>query len=626
MKPLLLLCCLLPLTVLGQPQTLTLKNADILTLIDTVSELTGKNFIVDPRVKGKVTVISARPMDSDTLYAVFLSVLRVHGYSAVQSGEVIRIQPDSVSIRDALPVGDSSDGPDALVTRVVELKHVSAGEMAGVLKPMLSSSGQITAHNGSNSLILSERQGGLNRLLTILRRIDQESDDTLEILPLQHAGAEELLRTLRLFTEKEAGGSGLKMLADSRTNTLILSGPRERRLKVRAIVAHLDTPLTGDGHTQVFYLDYARAEDLVPILEGMLGKVAQERGDPSATGGGRIFAHADTNALVISASPAEIRALEPVIRQLDIPRAQVLVEAVIAEISEEKAQELGIQWQLASDPTRAGAVGGTNFGTDGGNILSASVNPAGVGQGLNLGYLAGQVTLPGSESPILQLGALVRALASDSNSNILSTPNLVALDNEEASFQVGQEVPFLTGQFTNTGANQAAVNPFQTIQRQDVGLKLTFTPHVNEGDAVILDIQQEISSLANSVGAVDLVTNKRTLTTTVRVPDGQILVLGGLITDDVQETVARVPVLGRIPVLGKLFRHRKQQRIRRNLMVFLRPTILKDAHIMDEVTRGKYRLLKQRRLLDTFDLEAPEMRSAHPLLPALEAPGVQPEK
>ena len=620
----LLLCLLLPLTVPAQPQTLTLKNADILTLISTVSELTGKNFIVDPRVKGKVTVISAQPMESDELYAVFLSVLRVHGFSAVASGDVIRIQPDSVSIKDALPVGESGDGPDALVTRVIALKHVGAAEMANVLRPMLSASGQIATHSGSNTLIVSERQGALKRLLTILKRIDQDSDDTLEIIPLQHASAEELLRTLKLFTEKEGNGPGLKMLADGRSNTLILSGPKERRLKVRAIVAHLDTPLGDDGNTQVIYLNYARATDLVPILEGMLSKTAQAQGKKEAAGNSRIFAHADTNALVISASPAEIRALEPVIHKLDIPRAQVLVEAVIAEISEEKANELGVQWQLASNLSETGAIGGTNFGNDGGNILNASINPAGVGPGLNIGYLNGQVTLPGSDTPILQLGALVKALASDSNSNILSTPNLVALDNEEANIQVGQEVPFVTGQFTNTGANQSAVNPFQTIKRQDVGLKLTFTPHVNEGDAVIMEIQQEISSLANSVGAVDLVTNKRTLNTTVRVPDGQILVLGGLITDDVQDTVSRVPVLGRIPLLGNLFRHRKKQHVRRNLMVFLRPTILKDQRIMNQVTRGKYQLLKDRKLLQTFDLQQPGMQEAHPLLPALDAlPGAQ---
>ncbi len=627
MKRLILLTSLcLPLMLAAQPQTLTLKNADILTLISTVSELTGKNFIVHPLVKGKVTVISSRPMDSDELYAVFLSVLRAHGFSAVEAGEVIRIQPDNLSMKDGLPIGESMDGPDALVTRVLQLKHVSAGEMATVLRPMLSATGQIATHGDSNTLILSDRQGVLQRLLTIVRRIDQDSDDSLEIIPLQHASAEALLRTLKLFSDKE-GGPGLKMLADSRSNTLILSGPRERRLKIRAIVAHLDTPLGDDGNTQVIYLNYARAEDLVPILEGMLGKTAALQGKKAEAGGqARIFAHADTNALVISASPAEIRALEPVIRQLDIPRAQVLVEAVIAEISEEKAQELGVQWQLASSLDSEGAIGGTNFGSDGSNILAASANPAGVGNGLNIGYLNGRVTLPGSDTPILQLGALVQALASDSNSNILSTPNLVALDNEEASFQVGQEVPFVTGQFTNTGANQSAVNPFQTIKRQDVGLKLSFTPHVNEGDAVILEIQQEISSLANSVGAVDLVTNKRTLSTTVRVPDGQILVLGGLITDDVQETVSKVPLLGSIPLLGNLFKHRKQQRVRRNLMVFLRPTILKDQRIMNSVTRGKYQLLKNRHLLQTFDMQADDMQRAHPLLPALEELPAEPDE
>lgn len=621
LKPnaLFLSCLLLTSVAAAQPQTLTLKEADIRTLISTVSELTGKNFVVDPRVTGNVTVISAKPIDSEALYEVFLSVLQVHGFSAVESGQIIHIVPDAVAVKSGIQNDPShSLGSSALVTRVIALNHISADEITSVLRPMISTTGLMSTHSGSNSLILTERQGNIERMISIIRRIDKTSDESLEILPLQNASASELQRTLKRFTEKDSKGNSLNILVDERTNTLILSGPKAKRLKVRAVIAHLDTPLQGQGNTQVIYLNYANAQELVPILEGLTRENSSQSNETNVNAKAQIFAHQSTNSLVVTASSADFRNIRSVVQQLDIPRAQVLVEAIVAEVSEEKAQELGVQWQVSNDLDGEGAVGGTNFTSDGNNILRASGNPLGVGQGLNLGYLNGQVTLPGSDTAILQLGALVHALSSDSDTNILSTPNIVTLDNEEASFQVGQEVPFLTGQYSNTGASESAVNPFQTIKREDVGLKLAVTPHVNEGDAVILDIDQEISSLANSVGAVDLVTNKRTLKTTVMIPDGKILVLGGLISDDVQESVSKVPVLGSIPVLGNLFKHKKKQHIRRNLMVFIRPVILKDQRIMDQVTHGKYQLLRNQNLKEKFGSSNLTEGGGHPLLPELE--------
>lgn len=603
--------------LLAQPHTLTLQDVEIRSLIETMSEISGKNFVVDPRVSGKVTLISARPMETDELYQVFLGVLAVHGFAAIESGPITKIIPAADAGKQGLVESDSLAAPDAMLTQVIPLQHIAATEAQSLIRPLLNPSATLTVHGGSNSLVLTERQGNIERLKRIIHRIDTESDDDIEMIPLQHANASDMSRTLGNFLKADASGQGIRMMADERTNTILLSGPKAQRMKLRATIAHLDTPLDQGGTTQVMYLNYARASELVGVLKGISTDMENPTPENTAAGETSIYAHEGTNALVITASPPVLRSLANVVRQLDIPRAQVLVEAVIAEISTHMAQELGVQWQSSSDFENEGVIGGTNFGTTG-NIIGSSINPFNVGQGLNLGYLNGTVTLPGSDTPILQLGALVSALGSDTDSNILSTPSIVTLDNEEAKIQVGQEVPFLTGQYTNTGANESSVNPFQTIQREDVGLTLTVVPHINEGDAVILEISQEISSLQPSAGAVDLITDKRTLKTTVQVPDNGVLVLGGLISEDLQEKISKVPLLGDIPLLGKLFRHRSSKKVQRNLMVFLRPTILKNAQIMQSVTNGKYSALREQQLQKQQNPGASFKPEMYPVLPALD--------
>ena len=614
--------------------TLNLKDADIQALIATVSEITGKNFIVAPNVQGKITVISARPMKPDEIYDVFLSVLRVHGFAAVPSGSMIKIVPEAMAQQDGSSSIDRSRSPssDELVTQIVPVKHVSAAELVPILRPLMPQGGQLIAHAASNSLVVSDREGNVKRLVGIIQRIDTTSDAQVEVIPLAHANAAEMARTLTTLADDktaQANGEATRVFADTRTNSILLAGAKNGRLKMRALIAHLDTPMSGGGDTQVIYLHYANAKDLVPILQGVASTLsgiapptAAKAGD-AATGGGAspatIQAHVETNSLVISAPPAIYRSLEAVVRQLDIRRNQVLIEAVIAEVSDQTASELGVQWQL---PASDRIIGGTNFTSNnspGNNILSASRNPIGIGNGFNLGYIASTLTLRDG-SKILGLGALVSALRGDGKSNILSTPSILTLDNQEAEIKVAQEVPFLTGQYTPASATTggAISNPFQTIQRKDVGLILKVKPQINEGDSVRLDIHQEVSSLAPTVtGAVDLITNKRELTTSVLVKDDSLLVLGGLIDNQLKDNVQKVPALGDIPLLGNLFRYRTNNRTKSDLMVFLHPKILRDPATEAAVSSEKYNYMRTEQLQMRQEDWPITPRAQRPMLPEI---------
>lgn len=611
--------------------TLNLKAADMGVLIQTVSEITGKSFIVDPRVEGRVTVISAKPQTAAEIYETFLSVLRVHGFAAVASGDMVKIVPDQLAAQDG-SIGNGGGGADALVTRLVPLQHISADDVVKLLRPLAPQQATFAAHAGSNSVLITDRAGNVERLMGLIRRIDTESDAAVEVLSLRHASAAEVARTL---TTLEGGGAaqgaGAKLIADERTNSILLSGDRSQRLRLRALVAHLDTPLDGGENTQVIYLQYAKAEDLVPILDGVTASLTRTQPAAAPEGGGdaksaTIQAHAETNSLIVTASPAVFREIQSVVRQLDVRRAQVLVEAIITEVTDELADEIGVQWQSSSydggDDT--GVIGGTNFSRNGvGSIIAAMLNPATALQnsnGLNLGYVGGTVRLPGSNTAVLQVGALVRALRGDGRANIMSNPSVVTLDNQQAEFKVVQEVPFLTGSYSNTtngGTNQPN-NPFQTVERKDVGLILTVTPHINSGDSVRLEVKQEVSSIANSVdGAVDLITNKRELTTSVMVADGGLLILGGLSEDNTRESIQGVPYLSRIPILGNLFKSRDSSKTRRNLMVFLRPIILRDAATEAAVSGEKYNFLRSEQLRMRENRELKYRGDNQPLLPPL---------
>jgi general secretion pathway protein D len=628
----------------GGTHTLNLKDADIRVFIETVSEITGKSFIIDPRIEGRVNVVSRKPMDADEVYQVFESVLRINGYAAVSSGNVIKIVPEAVARQDGDARGARIQGPDTLETRVVALRHVSAQELLPILQQLVPQSGTVQSHGTSNSLVIADRRGNIDRIEQIIRRIDQAGDSTVEVIPLSHASAAEVARTLNVLGQdgaaaQAAGALATRIIADARTNSILLTGDRAQRLRLRTLVSHLDTPLETGETTQVVYLRYAQAAELVGILEQTASTLTAQNPAPESARAAAIQPHAETNALVITADPAVFRALSSVIRMLDIPRAQVLIEGVVVELSDEYAREIGVQWQSTNLENRAdgsvgeGFIGGTNFPNQNGlgGIIGLATNPGLVGPGLNIGYIGGSITLPGQDEPILQIAALVSALSGDARNNILSSPSVVTLDNQETELSVGQEVPFIQGEFTtnvaNPGGDQGGIlgNPFRTIERREVGLKLAVTPRINEGDAVRMDLKLESSSLAPTpLRASDLITNKRTLSNSVLVPDQHLLVLGGLISNETRENISKVPGVGDIPVIGNLFRYRSSQTLRRNLMIFLKPTILRDRATGSEVTGAKYRFIRDEQLRMRESGGGLTPRDAQPLLPEFEAPPAPP--
>ncbi len=619
--------------------TLNLKDADIGALISTVAEVSNKNFIVDPRVKGKVTVISSRPMNSDEVYQVFLSILKVHGFAAVPSGEVIKIIPDVNAKQEDIPTTTESEPGvgDEMVTRVIQVDNVAAAQLVPILRPLVPQQGHLAAYPATNVLIISDRASNVERLFTIIRRIDQVSDSEIEVIPLTHASAAEVVRVLTTLTRSSAvgkapgaGGEQQVMVADERTNSVLLGGDRADRLRLRAIISHLDTPQDSGGNTDVVYLRYAEAKEIVTVLMGV-GKIEeQESGQPkgaTATSrrGGSFDIQADesTNALVITAPPDIMRTLKRVISQLDIRKAQVLVEAIIAEVSGDVAKDLGVQW-LFSGGRDGGEtpVGIVNF-TNSGSTISDVVNGIStVASGGSLPAAAGNVLLgfgDVSKDNNFNYVAIMNALASDTNTNVLSTPTLVTLDNEEAEIVIGRNVPFLTGSFTSTGAGDSATNPFQTIQRQDVGLTLKIKPQINEGNALRLDIEQEVSSIAPSVaGASDIVTKKRAIKTNVMVDDGQIVVLGGLIEETVGEDEQKVPLLGDIPLLGNLFKSRATDVTKTNLMVFIHPVILRDSSVASHYTNNKYNYIRALQMSEDADGVDLMPGKQHPVLPDID--------
>jgi len=599
------------------------KDADLEQVIEAVGAVTGQNFIVDPRVKAQVTMISSTAMSPEAFYEAFLSILQVYGYVAVPSGDVIKILPDANARQMPGWEGGAAGNrrADDIVTQVVQVSNVAAAQLVPILRPLIPQYGHLAAHPASNMLIISDRAANVERILVIVRRIDQSSDEEYEVIRLSYASAAETVRVVSAL--QQAGGEGsaaLTVVADERTNSILISGDKSDRLRLKTLIAHLDTPLEEGGDTRVRYLRYADSADLATKLETQYSGVAEEAG--AAIPGGAditIWADEQTNALVVTAPPKVMRSMMTVIDKLDIRRAQVLVEAIIVEVSATTAAQLGISWAAYNDGTFAG---GTQF---------SAISPGVVGLA---GAAAGDAVDPGSIAGVIQDGiniglgrisddglsfaALIDALEADTDSNIMATPTLVTLDNEEAEINVGQEVPFLTGSFSNTGGNNGAVNPFQTVQREQVGLKLKLTPQINEGDAVLLKLDQEISALTNSGVAVDLITTNRTLTTAVIVEDGATLVLGGLLQDDLRQVEQRVPLLGSIPLLGALFRSQSTDQVKTNLMLFIKPTILRDSVATAYETNQKYQFIRDAQLAERDGRRRFRPDLTAPVLPELD--------
>ncbi|MEX0708617.1 MAG: type II secretion system secretin GspD [Woeseia sp.] len=646
MQRLLLLLAVITLPVLAQQRatiTPNYKDADLRQIIEAVGEVTRKNFLVDPRVDAKVTMLSATPLTPDAFYEAFLSILEVHGYVAVTTGDIIKILPNA-SARQ-YPGNLSSDGAaaDDIVTQVIQVQNVGAAQLVPILRPLIPQYGHLAAHPGSNMLIISDRALNVDRMISIIRRIDQSNDEDVEVIRLTHASAGEIVRILTALTQTpNTDGMPVttSLVADARTNSVLIGGDRSERLRLRALIAHLDTPLEEGGDTQVRYLRYADAEELATKLQQHFTQqaagAAAGAGAPAsaATDGVSVWADPETNAIVINAPPKAMRSLMAIVDKLDIRRAQVLVEAIIVEIAADRASELGVTWVVDGSGSNS-VVGATRFSGAGTNVLDlaallgsgSAVDPSGlIGEGITTGI--GRISETGTS-----FAAILNALQGDANTNIISTPTLVTMDNEEASINVGQEVPFVTGSFSNTGTGTGGgVNPFQTIQREQIGVKLTITPKINEGSAILLKISQEISSLSESAtaGAADLITNERTIETTVIVEDGGILVLGGLIEDTLRENTQQVPILGKIPVLGALFRNRSVQKVKTNLMVFIRPKILRDGAAAAFETDSKYNYIRDVQQ-GRDDSKIPWMRGVErPVIPPLDSfedtePFIQPE-
>ena len=620
-----------PLQTQAQTQTdpvvLNFVNADIPSVIKAVGELTGKNFIIDPRVKGTVIITSAKPVPRNQVYPILLSALRMQGFAAIESRGAVKIVPEAeakqnYSVTRGKQVNESGD---RIITQVYPLQHESAAQLMPVLRPLIGPNNAIAVLPSSNTLVITDYADNVRRLNAIIEAVDQPSANDTALIRLNHVSAVDVAQSLgRLMSDGAAaagqpGGARLTIVPDVRSNSLLVRSDNPSRIQtLRGLVAGLDVAGAEGGNIHVVYLRNAEAAKLAETLRGILsgeapatlastaslGMGTAPSANPATTPssvsgvarGSMILADPATNSLVISAPDVTYNALRAVIDKLDARRAQVFVEALVVEITAEKAAEFGIQWQDLRNLNSSGTnfIGGTNLGGrgTGSNIIDAAANLTTLGQGLNIGVVSGTINIPGF-GVVTNLGALARALESDANANILSTPNLLTMDNEEAKIVVGQNVPFITGQYAQTGSTTTA-SPFQTIERRDVGLTLKVRPQVSEGGSVKLQIYQEISSLRPTTTAADIITDMRSIDSTVLVDDGRIIVIGGLIQDTMQDGVDRVPLLGDIPLFGHLFRSEKRKRVKTNLMVFLRPHVLRDNNSSDVLTGERYDFIRQK--------------------------------
>lgn len=624
------------------------KDADITQITEAVAAATGKNFIVDPRVRAQVTMISSTPMSPAAFYEAYLAILQVHGFIAVPAGDIIKILPDanarqipSVDLPDHV-----SSTSDEIVTQVIDVKNVSAAQLVPILRPLIPQYGQLAAYPASNILIISDRANNVNRIMRIIRRIDQVGDQDVELIPLQNASSAEIVRVINaLYQGQQAteGGTPIKVVADDRSNSVLVGGDQNQRLRVRALIAHLDTPLEAGGDTQVRYLKYADAEKIAPKLKEQITGIAQAAQTGGAAGAAAspqaqaeksamVWADVQNNALVITAPPKIMRQIMGILDKLDIRRRQVLVEAILVEVNADKTAAFGVNW--AEFEKGNGSIPASSFVSpvSGSSIvdLANSIAPIAAGTATTAALPTGATLAVGRlAAGGLNFAAMVRAIRGDSDTNVISTPSTMTLDNQEAEIKVAEEVPFITGSFTNTGAgNSGNVNPFQTVQREEVGTILKVTPQIAaEGDAVVMKISIEDSSvLPASVSTVDITTSKRTITTNVLIDDGGVVVLGGLISHSDTRSVTKVPLLGSIPVLGNLFKTRSGEVNKKNLMIFIRPKILRDAYQAAYQTDSKYNyMLDQQLKYNKGELDVPILphgkRPQLPPAPPLPPPG-----
>lgn len=641
--------------------TLNFANTEIDAVIRAIAQFTGKSFIVDPRVKGTLNLTIDQPLTPDQAMAALSAALRLQGITLVESGGVVRVVPeaDAKLQGGAVQSGRAGGGArgDELVTQVFRLNYESAANIVQVLRPLIAPNNTINAYPANNTIVVTDYGENVRRIARIIAAIDTPAGSEIDLVQLKYAIASDIAVLLGRMLDAAAQGADasqrVTVLAEPSSNSLLIrSASPSRANLVRTLIAKLDQPSAAAGNIHVVSLKNAEAARLARTLLGVGGSdsaagglsqsptppsfqtAARPPGSPQPAqtsgaaptsaapvsgqvGGAHVQADPTTNTLIITAPDAVYRQLRAVIDKLDVRRSQVFIESLIVEVTSDQAAEFGIQWQgglgNASAGGGPGAIGGTNFGVAGQNILSVAQNPATVGTGLNIGIARGQITLPGVGT-ITNLQFLARALETNNKANILSTPNILTLDNEEARIIIGQNVPFITGQFTSSAS--AAINPFQTIERKDVGLTLRVRPQISEGGTIKMVIYQEVSSIQDQTNPAGIITNLRAIETNVLVDDGNIVVLGGLVQDTVSSTMEKVPLLGDIPLLGNLFRFETRKHSKTNLMVFLRPFIVRDEATARSLAVERYDQMRS--------LEESAKQSPHLVLPDMAPPVLPP--
>ncbi len=628
------------------------NGTDIQEFIETVGRNLQKTIIVDPAVRGRVNVRSYDVLNEEQYYQFFISVLSVYGFAIVEMDKnFLKVVPSKDAKQDAIPVIGENEKVvgDAVITRVVSVKNVSVRELSPLLRQLIDNSGagNVVHYDPANVIMITGHAAVVNRLTDIIERIDQAGNTEVDVVNLRYASAPEIVRIVESLSKQTNDKNTPALLqpafvADERTNSVLISGEPQVRARLIRLIKQLDQEMATTGNNKVIYLRYAKADDIVSVLKGVSKNLLAEKQDKTKSTASKnneveIAAHKGTNALVITAPPDIMRALENVISQLDIRRAQVLIEAMIVELSEVNGANLGVQWGSLSG-------GGMQFGNTGipiTNYLAAqeankdkvtsetvfdtSNRPVNVevtesGDPTALAEVLGGVSGLAAGVVMGDWTALITAVSSSSDSNILSSPSLMVLDNEEASFVVGEEVPVITG--SQVGSNNT--NPFQTVERKDVGIKLTVTPQINEGDSVLLNIKQEISNVLGASGAVDLRFGKRELSTSILAGDEQMIVLSGLIDEQTNESEQKVPILGDIPFLGHLFKSTSSGKTKRNLMLFIKPTIIRTGLTADGITQRKYNYIRAEQIYHAQENIKLMPGEKHPVIPKFDADKILP--
>lgn len=673
----------------GQTQekfSLNFVNADIEAVVRAIGSFTNQTFVVDPRVRGTISLVSPEPLNAKDAKNALQAALRLQGYTIVEAGGIARVVPENdakvQASNEVDPKRALNQGGSAIVTQVFQLNYESASALVPVLRPLIAPNNTITAYPNNNTLVITDYADNLQRIARIIASMDGPNSGDLEAVNLEHALAVDVATILNRMLDEGNRGTGatvdagqrLTVMADPRTNTLLLRTPSQARLNLaKSLIRRLDQPTKQPGNMWVVYLKNAEATKLAKTLQGILsnnpiktdtssglsqssttnssiglgnnsgsgssnstsssntsnsassaggtsssGQLSVASGNNDSSNSGIIQADSSTNSLIITAPEPVYRNLRSMIEKLDVRRAQVFVESLIVEVSTDKAAEFGIQFQSFSGSSGNGAklMGGTNFNdvSSGKNIIGAAADLTSIGRGLNLGILNGEVSIPGVGT-VANLGFLARALESKADANVLSTPNILTLDNEEAKIVIGQNVPFITGQYTNSNSSSSSVSPFQTIERKDVGLTLRVKPQVSEGGTIKLGIFQEVSSVADSTNTAGIITNKRSVESNVLVESGNIIVLGGLIEDRVSGSEEKVPGLGDIPGLGRFFRYDGRRRVKTNLMIFLRPIVVRSEDDIQNIVTDRYDYIRtiQKNNQPTHRLGLPDMQA--PVLP-----------